>query len=153
MSLVNSENIPWKLSRMRLLRNSNFLFLWDRDFSRLHIFKSNETEPFPRMQFWIFWDQKFPRLGKNGQDRDFFETLADFYESVHFMKLNEELRFVSRTWVWPWTALTCFHSTSKLKKFENLWKYLDLETPCTQCALFLVYSFYCLSSHRFQFHF
>ena len=35
----------------------NFLFLRDRNFLRLQIFKSNETETFPRLQFWIFWDR------------------------------------------------------------------------------------------------
>ena len=77
LNLVISETIQWKLSRPRLFRDSNFLFLRDRDFSRLQIFKSLETETFPRLQFRVFRDRDFPRLGKSCRDRDFFETLAD----------------------------------------------------------------------------
>ena len=78
-NLVNFETIQWKLSRLRLFRDSNFLFLRDRDFSRLQIFKSLETETFPRLQFRVFRDRDFPRLGKSCRDRDFFETLADLW--------------------------------------------------------------------------
>ena len=77
LNLVISETIQWKLSRLRLFRDSNFLFLRDRDFSRLQIFKSIETETFPRLQFRVFRDRDFPRLGKSCRDRDFFETLVD----------------------------------------------------------------------------
>ena len=80
LNLVISETIQWKLSRPRLFRDSNFLFLRDRDFSRLQIFKSLETETFPRLQFRVFRDRDFPRLGKSCWDRDFFETLADLCE-------------------------------------------------------------------------
>ena len=82
LNLVISETIQWKLSRPRLFRDSNFLFLRDRDFSRLQIFKSLETETFPRLQFRVFRDRDFPRLGKSCQDRDFFETLADLWFQV-----------------------------------------------------------------------
>ena len=82
LNLVISETIQWKLSRPRLFRDSNFLFLRDRDFSRLQIFKSLETETFPRLQFRVFRDRDFPRLGKSCRDRDFFETLADLWTKL-----------------------------------------------------------------------
>ena len=87
LNLVISETIQWKLSRPRLFRDSNFLFLRDRDFSRLQIFKSLETETFPRLQFRVFRDRDFPRLGKSCRDRDFFETLADLWSANKFGKL------------------------------------------------------------------
>ena len=84
LNLVISETIQWKLSRPRLFRDSNFLFLRDRDFSRLQIFKSLETETFPRLQFRVFRDRDFPRLGKSCRDQDFFETLIDLCDDVTY---------------------------------------------------------------------
>ena len=73
LEFVFSEfrKLRFKLSRLRLFRDSIYLFLRDRDFSRLQIFKSNETKTFPRLQFWIIRDRDFPRIGKNCRNQEF----------------------------------------------------------------------------------
>ena len=100
LNLVIFETIQWKLSRLRLFWHYNFLFLWDRDFSRLQIFKSLETETFPRLQFRFFRDRDFPRLGKSCRDRDFFETLADLLEVFWFPPMLPLCR--NREFLVPW---------------------------------------------------
>ena len=69
--------------RMEIVETEPFLrlnfFLWDRDFLRLQIFKSNKIETFPRLQFKIFRDQDFLRVDKNCRDRDFSKTLTNLY--------------------------------------------------------------------------
>ena len=122
LNLVISETIQWKLSRLRLFRDSNFLFLRDRDFSRLQILKSIETETFPRLQFRVFWDRDFLRLGKSCRDRDFFETLVDLW--CNQSSIRSQLIFIIK-----WFSYSEFRQIKDLCLWTNCWSYWPILSP------------------------
>ena len=83
-----SETIQQKLLRLTRFWGSFSCVSGRPLLSRLQIFKSNKTETFLKLQFWILLDRDFPRVCEIVEPETFLRHLLISVSNLFYLQLN-----------------------------------------------------------------